>query len=148
MNDWLEACKPAASARTHLLLVAMMWTIVGAVLTVLGVRWELAARLPYVWPLLAVAAGVGACKSRWLLQGTARRTIGRIYARGDGYCLGGFLSWRAWMFVALMAGMGRVLRGGLVSREVAGFIYTAVGAALLLTTPRIWRAWYRGRAVH
>lgn len=147
MNDWLDACKPAASARTHLLLAAMMWTIVGAVLMLLGVRWALAACLPHVWLLLVVAAGVGACKSRLLLRRTAKRTIGRIHARGDGYCLGGFLSWRAWMFVALMMGTGRVLRGGLVSREVAGFIYTAVGAALLLTTPLLWRAWYRGGAV-
>ncbi len=147
MNEWLDACKPAASARTHVLLAAMMWTIAGAVLMLLGVRWALSARVPYVWLLLVVAAGVGACKSRLFLQRAAKRTIGRIHARGDGYCLGGFLSWRGWMFVALMAGMGRVLRGGLVSREAAGFIYTAVGAALLLTTPLLWRAWCRGRAV-
>lgn len=147
MHTWLDAYKPAASARIHLLLAAAMWTVVGSTLAFFGTRWELAAHLPHVWLLLAVAAGVGLFKSWLLLRRTAKRTIGRIRTRGDGCCIGGFLSWRTWLFVALMMGLGRVLRAGLVPRGVVGLVYVAVGVALLLTTPLLWRAWYRHQPI-
>ena len=59
MSEWREAYKPAAPARLHLLLAAGMWTGVGALLLVFGVRWVLPAESRYVplWLGLAVAAG-------------------------------------------------------------------------------------------
>jgi hypothetical protein len=143
MESWFHACKPAAPARMHLLFAAMLWTGVGGALVFFGARWALAAHFSHGWLLLAAAVGVGLFKSRLVLRRTAKRTIGRILTRGDDRCIGGFLSWRTWLFVALMMGLGRALRGGLAPRGLVGVIYVAVGAALLLTTPVLWRAWHR-----
>jgi len=143
MSDFLNSYKPAASARWHLLLAAMMWTVVGAALLFVGVRWELAGHIPHVSLLLTLAVVIGLLKGRFVLERAAERIIERIRTRGDGRCLGGFLSLRTWGFVALMAGTGRLLRGGLLPRTIVGFVYAAVGVALLLAARRVWYAWYR-----
>jgi hypothetical protein len=142
VRDRLEAYKPAASARTHLLLAAAMWTVVGAVLVLLGVKWTLNGKMPLRWLLLAAAVVAGGLKARFVLRRAADRMIERIETRGDGRCIGGFLSIRSWAFVALMAGAGRLLRGELLPRAVVGLIYVAVGTALLLAGRRLWHAWH------
>jgi len=143
MLDHLDAYKPAASARTHLLLAAVMWTVVGCVLAALGALWLLGSHVAGVWLWFAASVVLGVLKARLVLLRTARRVIERIKARGDGCCVGGFVSWRTWLFIALMMTAGYVLRHGLVPHAVVGFIYLAVGVALVTAAARVWLAWYR-----
>ena len=146
MHERLNAYKPAASVRWHLFLAALMWTAVGALLSVFGTRWLYSGipRRPAVWVAAAVALGI--VKARFALDRAARRIVERIRVRGDGRCIGGFLSLPTWGFVALMVVAGRLLRGGWLPRPVVGFIYVAVGVALLVASRRAWEAWYCVRA--
>jgi len=146
MRDWLEAHKPVGSVSVHLLLAALMWSVVGAVLLVFGVLWVLEGQTRLAVPLVAGAVAAGLLKARFALDRAARRTIGRIRARGDGKCIGGFLSLRTWGLVLVMAGAGRLLRGGIVPTVVVGFVYAAVGTALVVAARCLWQAWYRERA--
>jgi hypothetical protein len=142
---WLESRKPAASVRVHLLLAALMWSAVGVALLVVGAIWGW--RVPHAaarW-LLAAAVAAGVVKSRLILDRAARRIAARIESRGDGRCVGGFLSPASWLLVAAMAGTGRLLRSGLLSHHLVGLLYTAVGAALLISSRLLWRRW-RGPA--
>jgi hypothetical protein len=148
MHKSLDAYKPAAAARTHLLLAALMWTVVGGSLLVVGARWALHAQLAIALPLLAVALTAGALKARFVLRRTSARMIERIRVRGDGRCLGGFVSLQTWAFVILMMGLGYLLRHGLLPRTVVGFIYVAVGAALLLASRHIWSAWQHHQPIN
>ena len=143
MRDRLEAYKPAASARVHLLLAATMWAVVGGFLLFFGARWGLSGRIPHGALWLAGAILAGWLKARLVLERAARRIVERIRTRGDGRCLGGFLSLRSWGFILLMVALGRFLRGGLVPRAILGLIYAGVGTALLVASRRLWYAWYR-----
>jgi len=138
----LERWKPGVAGRTQLLLAGALWTIVGALLLGFGARWTLEAFAPPTG-VLAVALGVGAglLKGHFLLDRAAGRIADRIAARGDGRCAGGFLSWRSWLFVALMSGAGRLLRSGLLSHAVVGPLYTAIGAGLLFSSRTAWKRW-------
>lgn len=146
IGNWLSAHKPAASAGTHALLAASMWTLVGTVLTLVGMRWAIGSGMSYAWVFIAAAALLGVIKSRLVLERTADRAVARIRERGDGRCVGGFFSLRSWAFVAVMAGLGRALRGGLLPRYVVGLLYVAVGIALAMASRRLWAGWYRMRA--
>ena len=146
MREWLEATKPAAPQRLHLLLAALMWSVVGTLLLVFGMFWVVRDGTPYGVLLVALAFAAGAAKARWILNRTAGRTVDRIRARGDGKCLGGFLSLRSWLFVAVMIGAGKWLRTGALPRMIVGLIYVAVGTALLLASRRLWRAWQASRS--
>ncbi|RMG90131.1 MAG: hypothetical protein D6708_08945 [Candidatus Dadabacteria bacterium] len=84
------------------------------------------------------AVVVGVAKARMALVPTARKALARIRARGDGRCLGGFLSWRSWLFVAAMMALGAVLRRSPVPRGLLGFVYLAVGTGLLWASREFW----------
>lgn len=118
----------------------MMWFTVGAALAGFGASWLWAAtpnRAPWI---AAAAVALGSVKSRFVLDNAARRVIQRIKARGDGRCLGGFLSLRTWGLVLLMMVAGRLVRGSL-ARGIVGPLYIAVGTALCLASRITWRAW-------
>lgn len=143
MSEWREAYKPAAPARLHLVLAASMWTVVGALLLLFGVRWALAPDSRFVPLWLALAMAGGCLKAWFVLRHAARRTIDRIRSRGDGRCIGGFLSWQSWMLVGLMVFSGWVLRHGVLPRTVLGLVYVLVGTALLLGAGQLWNASFR-----
>jgi hypothetical protein len=140
---WFESLKPAASARVHLLLAALMWSTVGGVLLVLGVLWALHVRTPLTVLLLVACGAGGFLKAHYVLEPVARRTVERIEVRGDGRCVGGFLSPQSWAMVAAMMLIGRLLRGGALSARVIGLVYVLVGTALLVAVRVLWAAWRR-----
>lgn len=143
--SWVERYKPAAAARVHLLLAGLMWTLVGAALAGFGGRWLWHSSMSAAPWLAALAVAIGVSKSRFVLDRAARRIVDRILEHGDGRCLGGFLSLRSWALVVVMAGGGRSLRGSHVARGLLGFLYLAVGMALLVSSRVPWRAWRAAR---
>ena len=143
MHGWLQTFKPSAPLRWHLLLAALLWSLVGMLLLSFGSAWVLWGDVPYVPLLLALSAAAGVAKARLVLDRAARRIVERVRSRGDGRCLGGFLSVRTWLFVAAMAAAGRWLRTGLAPKLAIGMIYVAVGLGLLIGARILWRAWHQ-----
>jgi hypothetical protein len=138
----LERWKPRAAGRTQLLLAAALWSCVGTALLLAGARWSLrAAGAPGGFLLVALGAAAGLLKGRFVLDRAALRIADRIASRGDGRCVGGFLSARSWLLVALMSGAGRLLRGGLLPLPVAGTLYVAIGTGLLFSSRIAWLRW-------
>ena len=145
LMGWLERWKPAAGVRAHLYAAALLWTVVGLGLTAAGMAWSFSSALP--WSLLLAGTGVaaGLVKGRYVLRAMAERNAARIIARGDGRCLGGFLSLKTWLLVVLMMTSGIILRRSAVPRPVLGVLYSAVGTALLVGCVTLWKAFGRLR---
>ena len=141
MFPWMERHKPAAGASTHLMVAGLMWTLVGTGLVVRGATWLFQASSGAAPWLAGVALAVGILKSRLVLDRQARRVTGRIRERGDGRCLGGFMSWGTWALVLVMIAAGRLLRGAGLSGIVIGPVYLAVGVALLISSRLSWQGW-------
>lgn len=144
-RPWTERFKPSAPARRHLLLAAAMWTVVGSALAVVGTVWTLRAPHPMSPWLLPIAVALGLLKARLVLDRAGGRIVERIEARGDGRCLGGFLSVRSWALVAAMIIGGRLLRAGGVDLHLVGLLYVLVGTGLLVASRIPWRAWGQTR---
>ena len=124
-----------------------MWFVVGSALIVFGSRWLWETHLG-IAPWVAVASvAVGALKSHLVLDRVARKAVERIRARGDGRCIGGFLSPQSWALVLFMMAGGRLLRNS-VAASIVGPIYIAVGTSLCLSSRLTWSAWIAARADH
>lgn len=137
---WAERWKPTAGVRAHLVAAAGLWTVVGLGLTAAGLVWCSGVSLPWAVVLAGAGLAAGLVKGRYVIRRLAEKNAARIIARGDGHCLGGFLSVKTWLLVAAMMASGMVLRRSAVPRPVLGVLYTAVGTALLAGSLILWRA--------
>jgi hypothetical protein len=129
------------------MLAGSMWLGVGIALVVFGSRWLWAAAPVKAPWIAAIAVAVGVCKSLLVLDRVVRKAVDRIRERGDGRCLGGFLSPQSWALVVAMMAGGRILRGS-VAAGIIGPIYIAVGTSLCLSSRLTWRAWIDARVDH
>lgn len=129
---------PAAGCRTHLLVAALVWTLVGVSLLIVGVRWIYLGDEARRWLAISLAMIIGLGKGIFVLRRTARRNIKRILARGDGRCIGGFVSWKMWIFILAMMAGGRLLRASDLPLWILGTIYAGIGLALASSSVTIW----------
>jgi hypothetical protein len=138
---WLEERAPKASRRTQLLLASMLWTAVGVMLPSLGLAWIVEAYgvvgLLGAIPCLAL----GMLKGRYILDRVTAGTITRVLGRAEPSFFAGFFSGRSWLLVAAMMLTGQVLRRTVLPHAWLGFLYVAVGSALLLSSITLWRGW-------
>jgi hypothetical protein len=118
----------------------MMWSLAGLGLCTAGTIWMAQSHSRWFAPIALGAIAAGVLKGRLILDRTAERIIHRITERGDGRCLGGFLSWKGWCLVAMMMLLGRILRKSPLPLLPRGAIYLAIGAALLFASRRVWEA--------
>jgi hypothetical protein len=140
LKDILHKYKPGVSIRTHLLLGALIWTIVGFFLLTNGfVLVSLAGHLWYGFFGLVL----GVVKAFSVLDRVARKNIKRIKEFEDKVCFGSVYSLKTWFLVAGMIILGRVLRTTILPGEIVGLIYTAVGIALILSSRLMWIEWNR-----
>jgi hypothetical protein len=134
-----------ARRRSQLLMAELTWSVVGSGLLTLGLYWVLRhfglTGLEYAAP--AAALGVG--KSLLVLDRVARGAVGRIAGRNEPSFALGFFSVRGWLLIAGMMLMGQLLRLSPIPRYDLGFLYVAIGAALLTSSRLLWQAWWRRR---
>lgn len=93
-------------------------------------------------PLALAAIFLGFVKARLVLRRSARKVADRIERRGDGRCIGGFLSWKTWLLVLAMILLGRALRASPLPVSIRGAVYAAVGVALLTASHLLWTRWW------
>ena len=110
VRRWLEANKPTARPRTQVLMAQLLWTLVGLGLCAAGLNWILQWAGPVGLFYAAPCVLLGLLKALLTLDEVARRTLGRIEARGDSRCALGFLSAKSWLLVGAASSTAR--RGG------------------------------------
>lgn len=140
LKENLQRYKPGVSIRSHLLLGALIWTIVGFFLLTNG--FVLVFFESYLWYEFAGLL-LGTAKAFFILDRIARKNIKRIEEFEDKVCFGSVYSLKTWFMVAFMIVLGRFLRTTVLPGEVVGLIYTAVGWALMLSSRLMWIEWNR-----
>jgi hypothetical protein len=140
---WLEARKPKAPVRVHVLLATLMWTIVGLFLFMRGAgnMMSLPDGVNPWWLIFAVFIGV--LKGRLIFDKTAARIISRIESRKEDRCLGGFLSLKSWGMILLMVFLGMSLRVSHLPGVLVWGVYVAVGTGLFFSSRLFWKEWIR-----
>lgn len=132
--------KPAASVAAHLSAAAIIWSMAGIMLTARGLlHLDFSTWAGFAWASGAMLAG--GIKGQFVLKKTALRAIKRIIERGDGKCLGGFMSLKSWLLIASMIIMGRLLRASPLPGNLVWSVYVAVGTALAVSSRFFWQAY-------
>jgi hypothetical protein len=140
LKEILFRYKPGVSVRTHLLLAALIWMVVGFFLLTNG--FVLVSLESHLWYGLTGLL-LGTAKALLILDRLARKNMKRIKEFEDKVCFGSVYSLKTWFLVAAMIVLGRFLRTTVLPGEVVGLIYTAVGWALMLSSRLMWIEWNR-----
>lgn len=132
--------KPGVTVRTHLFLAALIWSLVGFFLLTNG--FVLISLKGHLW-YGVLGMLLGTAKTFFVLDRVALKNVKRIKEFEDKVCIGSVYSWKTWILVAAMIALGRFLRTTVLPPEIVGFIYTAVGWALMLASRLVWLEWKR-----
>lgn len=140
LKEFLEKFKPGIPVHGHLLVAALIWSVVGTFLMLNG--FLLVGTVGKYW-LVLLAICLGTAKALLILDRVAHKNILRLQGFDDGACVGSVYSWRTWLMVLMMILLGRFLRTTLLPGSVIGFIYLAVGWGLLMASRLMWLARFR-----
>jgi len=132
--------KPGVPVRTHLLVSALIWSLVGLFLMLFGMRL---LALPEHGLLAVAALALGSLKSWRILDRVAGRNIDRILRMREGTCIGAVYPLKMWGLVILMMVAGRLLRASALPAFMIGALYLAVGWGLFFSSRLMWRQWRR-----
>lgn len=143
----LSRLKPGGKRKTHILLSACLWTVIGVLLLTKGFYRISLVTLPPITVaiIVALAATSGVLKSYFVLDKAANKSIERILAFKDDTCLGAVYSIKTWLLVLCMMGMGALLRNSTLPVILLVFIYITVGSSLLISSRFAWMLWFKNR---
>lgn len=144
MGKGLSRFKPGVKTHTHLFLSAVLWTTIGILLLAKGL-FRLSQLADWQEFIVVSAILAGSLKAYFILDKSARRGIDRILTFKDGTCLGAVYSFKTWILVLCMMGMGVILRNSSLPMNILCFLYLTIGWALLLSSRLAWMAWLKGK---
>ena len=138
MIESTEKYKPGVHHKLLLGLAGAMWLGVGIMLVVMAVHW-LQSYDGNMW-YFAIPGFIGALViHHYGFLRIVDRNLGRISRLSVRSCIFSFISWRSYVIIAIMAGMGFILRHSAIPKQYLSSVYLAIGMALMLSSIRYFR---------
>jgi hypothetical protein len=137
------AHKPAVPRRVLALIAGATWLGVGAMLVSLAIGWLRAGAWGHGALLAGAGIGGALVVHHFGFLRVADRNLARISSLDERPCAFAFMSWRSYLLVAVMIAMGVTLRHSPIPKPLLAVLYIAIGGALLLSSVRYLRAFFR-----
>jgi hypothetical protein len=143
MNDTIRKFDPAVDKRFLVVLSGIIWSAVGILLCNLAVGWL--SSLSFQKGIVLGAAGMvlALMIHHFGFLKLVDKNIARITAKNGKVCIFGFQPWRSYMIIAVMIGMGTVLRQSSLPKPYLAIVYIGFGGAMLLSSVRYYRTFIR-----
>lgn len=135
--------KPAAPKYILLLIAGSMWFGVGLFLQTYVYAWlRPDFQLKSVW-LIAVGFLLGFLIHRFGFSKIAIKNLIRIEQMPKRPCLFSFMSWKSYVLVLFMMGLGITLRLSPIPKNYLSIVYTAIGLALMLSSIKYFKSAFK-----
>jgi hypothetical protein len=139
----LSRFKPAVPKYSLMAMAGLLWTTVGLGLCRLGYKWV--GLLPGTRAVSFGMAGVllALFAYRVSFSRIAAKNIERLCRLPAKGCLFAFQTWRSYLIIGLMIGLGLVLRHSQIPKAYLATVYFAVGGALILASLHYYACLWR-----
>ena len=134
-----EIFKPAVTKNALLFLAGVVWLCVGAMLLTLACSWLSDAPGKPFFIFLAAGILLALLVHHFGFLRIVDKNIARILPMTDKKCLFSFITWKSYMIIMVMVGMGTFLRHSAIPRPYLAVLYTGIGLALVLSSLRYIR---------
>jgi hypothetical protein len=134
---------PAADRKVLILTAGIVWTVIGLILSVVGIRWMILAHRGIIIPgLTGLVAGMAF--DRWKFSRLSVKNIKRIFTNWPGkakICVFAFQSTLGYVLIAAMMILGYALRHSSIEKVYLSPLYLAIGLGLILSSLQYYRAY-------
>jgi len=140
--------KPFVRREYLLLISGGIWIAIGILLDRYAYLWLSEGHFARTWAYVAGGAALALVIHHFGFLRVVDRNLGRIGKLGEQTCAFAFMSWKSYLLVAVMVGMGIALRRSGLPRSILSVLYIGIGSALILSSVRYMRVFLgerRGR---
>jgi len=143
MSSKIKKFNPSVDKRFLIVLSGVVWSIVGIMLCRLAVKW-LSGASPQS-ALLLGAAGIMLAISIHLFgfSKIVTKNSQRILSKEGRICIFAFQPWKSYLIIAVMIGMGMMLRRSPLPKPYLSVIYIGFGGAMVLSSLVYYRNFFR-----
>lgn len=132
MNHW-ESLKPAVEKYVLICLAGLVWIGVGLMLNYLAFNWLEAYKGHYVSLFVISGIVIAIVKTKFIFSGIVRKNINRILSFDEKGFILAFISWKSYLLIVIMMGLGIILRHSTFPKEYLSILYIGIGLALILS---------------
>ncbi len=135
----LKNFKPGVSKYWLLMLAGLMWSGVGTLLCRRAYTWltGINGYRAIFFDLLSVAMAIAVY--RFGFSRIAARNINRLCLLTERTCVFAFQTWKGYLIIGSMIGLGYVLRSSTFPKQYLAIVYIAIGGALFLSSFSYYR---------
>ena len=141
----LTRLNPAVPKHWLIAIAGLVWSAAGGMLCHMAWSWLRPLPPLRITGLIAAGLALAIVFHRLMLARIARRNMDRICTYADRGCVFAFQAWRSYLMILVMIAMGSFLRHTMISREILALFYTAMGAALILSSLAYFFLFWRVR---
>ncbi len=143
MYSKIKKFDPAVDKRVLIALSGITWSIVGIALCKLAVAWLSQTTIEKgIW--LGSAGIILSLLIHHLgFLKLVDKNIERIRSMKNKICIFAFQAWKSYLIVAVMIGMGIVLRSSSLPKPYLSVLYIGFGGAMLLSSIRYYRVFFK-----
>jgi hypothetical protein len=135
----IDTFTPAVTKTTLLFLAGFVWLCVGTMLLVFAYSWLSEAPRKIFFISFAFGILLGLLVHHFGFLRIVDKNIARILPMADKKCLFSFITWKSYLIIVVMVGMGTFLRHSAIPRQYLAIVYTGIGLALVLSSLRYLR---------
>jgi hypothetical protein len=143
LKNVLEKFKPAVGRRTLLFIGGFVWVCVGGMLLAFSYRWLGAIQGISILPFVSAGVALALVIHHFGFLKIVDRNLGRLLSTEEKKCVFYFIPWRSYFTVAVMVGMGVLLRHSSIPRQYLSVLYIGIGFGLILSSVRYFRVLVR-----
>jgi hypothetical protein len=144
MSGKINRIKPAVGKTALLFAAALVWITAGATLLSTAYAW-----LHHTTPHALLFAGIGVVAALLIhhfgFLKIANKNMARIIPMEGKQCLFSFMTWKSYLLVVVMIGLGALLRHSIIPKPYLAIVYIAIGLALILSSVSYIKTMNRSR---
>lgn len=143
VNNIFRKLDPAVDKMFLIALSGIVWITVGIILCRLSMGWLLQAAGQNRALLGLLGASIAFLIYQFGFLRLVNHNIERIMPMKDRVCIFAFQPWKSYLIIAIMVGIGMILRHSAMPKPYLAVIYIGFGGAMVLSSIRYFRVFFK-----
>lgn len=144
----IEKYKPAVTKNILLLLAGVVWECVGLMLLYLAFSWLYKAPDINIYPYALAGIFLALLVHHFGFIKIVDKNLNRILQMDRKKCFFSFITCKSYLVIVVMVIIGALLRHSMIPKYYLSILYIGIGLALILSSVRYIRIFYREAVKH